>query len=106
MSFYPEPDINIKDRVKVALESSYYATKKDLDHAAGLDTSDLEAKNNLIALKTKVEKLDIKKLVDVPTSLKNHKQNRITQTQLKLKTVSVDLKEVSDLVDNEVARKI
>ena len=41
------------------------ATKKELDHATGADTSDLAAKNDFIALKAEVEKLDIIKLVNV-----------------------------------------
>ena len=44
MSFYPEPDSHIKDKVKVVLDLSNYATKKELDHATGVDTCDLAAK--------------------------------------------------------------
>ena len=49
------------------------ATKKELDHATGVDTSELSAKKDLIALKAEVDKLDINKLVNVPTSLNNLK---------------------------------
>ena len=49
------------------------ATKKELDHATGVDTSDLAAKKDFIALKAEVDKLDINKLVNVPTSLNNLK---------------------------------
>ena len=44
MSFYPEPDNHIRDKVKVILDLSNYATKKKLDHATGLDTYGLAAK--------------------------------------------------------------
>ena len=44
MSYYPEPDSHIKDKVKVALDLSNYATKKELEHATGVDTSNLAAK--------------------------------------------------------------
>ena len=44
MNYYPEPDSHIKDKVKVALDLSNYATVKELEHAAGVDTSDLAAK--------------------------------------------------------------
>ena len=29
MNYYPEPDINIRDKVKVVLNLSNYATKKE-----------------------------------------------------------------------------
>ena len=46
---------------------------KKIEHATGGHTSDLAAKRNFIALKTEVEKLNINKLVDFPTILKNLK---------------------------------
>ena len=44
MNYYPEPDIYIRDKVKVMLDLSNYATKKELQHATGIDTFDLAAK--------------------------------------------------------------
>ena len=44
MSYYPEPDSHIRNNVKVVLDLSNNATKKELDHATGADTSDLAAK--------------------------------------------------------------
>ena len=32
MSYYPEPDSHIREKVKVVLDLSNYATKKELDH--------------------------------------------------------------------------
>ena len=46
MSYYPEQDKHIRDKVKVVLDLSNYATKKELKHAAGIDTSDLAPKKN------------------------------------------------------------
>ena len=51
MSFYPEPDSHIRDKVKLVLDLSNYATKKELDHATGVDTSDLGAKKWRVKLK-------------------------------------------------------
>ena len=42
-----KPDSRIRDKVKVLLDLSNYATKKELDHATGIDTSDLAAKKRL-----------------------------------------------------------
>ena len=55
------------------LDLSNYASKEELDHATRVDTSDLAAKKNFIALKTEVDKLDINKLVNVSTSVNNLK---------------------------------
>ena len=46
-----------------------YATKADLEKAAGADTSKLAAKSDLVRLKAKVDKLDTGKLVSVPIYL-------------------------------------
>ena len=51
--------------MKVVLDWSKYATKKELDHATAVDTSDLVAKKDFIALKAEVDKLDNAKLVNV-----------------------------------------
>ena len=48
MSFYPEPDSHIRDKVKVVFNLSNYATKKELEHATGVNTSDLAAKKILL----------------------------------------------------------
>ena len=52
---------------------SNYATNKKLDHAAGIDISDLAAKKDFIALKAEVDELNINNLVNVLTSLNNLK---------------------------------
>ena len=51
MSYYPEQDSHIRDKVKVVLDLSNYANKKELQHATGVDTSDLAAKKYFTALK-------------------------------------------------------
>ena len=44
MRYYLERDSHIRDKVKIVLDVSNYATKKELDHDTGVDTSDLTAK--------------------------------------------------------------
>ena len=99
MSYYPEPNSHIRDKVKVVLDLSNYATKKELEHTAGIDKSDAVAKRDFIALKA--DKLDINKLTNVPTSLNNLKANYLDVGKLK---VAFDLKKLSDVVDNEVVK--
>ena len=100
MSYYPEPDSHIRDKVKAALDLPNYATKKELDHA----TSDLAAKKYFIALKAEVKKIDINKFVHVPTILNNLKTRGDGLDVGKLKTVPIDLKKLSDVVDNDVVK--
>ena len=46
MSYYPEPESYIRDKVRVVLNLSNYAIKNELDHATGVDTHDLSAKKD------------------------------------------------------------
>ena len=104
MSHYPQSNSHIRDNINTVLDLTNYATKKELDHATGVDTSDLAAKKDFIALKAEVDKLDINKLVNVPTSLNNLKTKVDDLDVGKLKTVPVDLKKLSDVVANEVVK--
>ena len=70
------------------------AIKKELEHATGV----------FVALKTEVDKLDINKLGNVPTSLNNLKTKVDDSDVGTLKTVSVDFKKLSDVVDHEVVK--
>ena len=104
MRYYPEPDSHIRDKVKVLLDLTSYATKKDLDHATGIDSSVLAAKKDFIDLKAEVEKLDIVNLINVPINLNNLKAKVGGLDVDKLNTVPVDLKKLQDVVDNEVIK--
>ena len=73
MSYYPVTNRYIRDKVKELLDLSNYATKKELEHATGIDAFDLAGKKDFIVLKAQVDKLGINKLTNVPTSLNNLK---------------------------------
>ena len=74
MSYHPEPDSHIRDKVKVVLLDLWnYAAKEKVERATGIDTSDLTAKKDLIALKAEVNKLEINKVINVSISLNNLK---------------------------------
>ena len=90
MSYYL-PGSHIRHKVKVVFDLTNYATKK-LKDATGVDTSNLAVKSDFIALKADFVKLDINKLVNVPTSLNNLKAKVYDLVVGKLRTVSVDLK--------------
>ena len=57
-------------------------------------------------MKSEVDKLEIIKLVNVPTSLNNFKTKVDDLDVGKLKTVPVDLKTLSDTVDNKVFENV
>ena len=80
--YFPEP-ISSEANVKVELKLSNYATKTDLKNTTGVDISSFAKKSDLASLKSKVDKLDVNKLVPVP----------------------VDLSKLSALVKNYVVKK-
>ena len=63
MSYYAESDSHIRDKVKVVLDLSNYATKKELEHTTDIETSNLAAKRFFIALEAEFDKQDINKLL-------------------------------------------
>ena len=81
--YFPKPYEPFGGDNNVKVDLSNYATKTDMKYASHIDTSSFALKPNLASLKTKVEKLDINKLVPVP----------------------VDLNKLSDVVKNDVVRK-
>ena len=101
MSYYPEPKSHIRDKVKVVLDLSNYATKKELEHATCVNTSDLAAKKNFVGLKAEDDKLGINKSVNVPTSLNNSKTKVDYLDVGKLPAV---LKKLSYVADNELVK--
>ena len=71
-------DINVK------VDLSNYAAKADIKNISYVDSSISALKSNLVSIKTEVDKLNIDKLVPVP----------------------VDLSKISDVVKNDVVKKI
>ena len=79
----PKPFRSFGENINVKVDLSNYATKIDFKNVTHVDTSSFALKTNLANLKTKVDKLDIDKLVPVP----------------------VDLSKLSDVVKNDVVKK-
>ena len=69
MSQYFPPYNNSSENIKVELDLSNYATKKDIEDITHVDTSSYALKTNLAALKTKVDNIDTDKLKTVPNDL-------------------------------------
>ena len=90
MSYFP-PYSYSKNKIEVKLDLSNYAIKFDLKNAKGVDTSQFDKKDDLVNLKSEIDKLNIDKLSQLDDN--------------KLKHVSVDLKKLIDLVHKTVAKK-
>ena len=103
MNYYPDPNSHIKDKFKVVLKLSNQTTKTELnDDASNLHLTQLL--NSFISLKAEVDKLGIKKLINVPTSL-NYVKTTVNELDVgKLKTASLDLKKLNDVVNCQVAK--
>ena len=69
---------------------SNYDARKELEHASGIDTSDLAAKKDFIALKAEVDKLDIDNIVNVSNKLNNLTTKKDELDIGKLRAVPVD----------------
>ena len=66
--YFPTPLLDYKN-IKVKIDLTNYATKKDINDITHVDTSNFALKTNLANLKTEVDKLDIEKLVPIPNDL-------------------------------------
>ena len=65
---FPTPSSH-KENIKVQIDLSNYATKRDINDITHVNTSNFALKTNLSSLKTEVDKLDIDKLATVPVDL-------------------------------------
>ena len=79
--FFPEPYDSFREDINVPVDLSNYATKTDLKDVRHVDTSIFALKTNLATLKTEVDKLNIDKLVPVPTDL--NKLSNVVKMMLK-----------------------
>ena len=66
---FPKPYEPFSGDINVKVDLSNYATKADIKSISHVDTSIFALKTHLANLKTDADKLDIDKLVSVPTDL-------------------------------------
>ena len=67
--YFPKPYEPFGGDINVKVDLSNYATKADIKNILHIDTSSFALKKKLVNLKTEVNKLDINKLLLVPTDL-------------------------------------
>ena len=82
--YFPKTFRNFGGNRNVKVDLSNYATKTDLNNVAHVENSIFALKTNLANLKTEADKLDNEKLVPIP----------------------VDLSKLSELVKNDVVKKL
>ena len=82
--YFSKPYEQFGGDINVSIDLSSYVTKVDIKNITQVDTSSFALKTNLANLKTKIDRLDIDKLVPV----------------------SVDLRKLSNVVKNEVVKKL
>ena len=97
MSQYFPKSSSHEENIKVEIDLSNYATKKDINDITHVDTSNFALKTNLANLKTEVDKLDIDKLVPIindlsklSTVVKNDVVKKIVYDKLVAKINSID----------------
>ena len=124
IQYFP-PRNNSGENIKVELDLSNNATKKDIKDITHVDTSSYALRSNLAALKTEVDKRDTDKLKTVPDDLeklrnvvKNDVVKNTTYNTLKNKVDAIDtsgfvtrtkfMTDTNDLDDkiDEVEKKI
>ena len=81
--YFPKPYGSFGGNFKVESDLSSYATKADSKNVIRVDTSKLAAKSDLAVLRAEFDNIDVDKL----------------------KTVSVDLSKLSNVVKNEIVKK-
>ena len=68
--YFPKPfNSHFDDSIKVKIDLSNYATKRDIKNISHVNTSSFALKTNLSSLKTEFDKLDIDKLVPILNDL-------------------------------------
>ena len=82
--YFAKPFRSFGRNINVKVDHSNYASKADIKNISPVDTSSFALKTNLANLKGKVDKLDIDKLASVPT----------------------DLSKLSNVVKNDVVKKM
>ena len=97
MSQYFPPYNNSGESIKVELDLSNYATKKDIKDITHVYTSSYALKTNLANLKTEVDKIDTDKLKTVPDDLA--KLSNVVKNDVVKKTEYNTLKNKLDAID-------
>ena len=102
--YYP-PYKSSRNNIKVELDLSNYATKKDINDITHVAVSGFASKTNLAAFKTEVDKIDADKLKTVPVDLAKLsnvvKNDAVKKTDYSAKVTSIEA-QIAGLTKNTV----
>ena len=104
MSIYFPPYNNSSENIKVELDLSNYATKKDIKDITHIDASGFASKTNLAALKTEADKIETDKLktklndlAKLSNVVKNHVVKKTDYNARKSKVNGIDVSKLEGL---------
>ena len=103
--YFPKPYEPFGGDINVKVDLSNYATKADIKNITHIDTSSFALKTDLANLKTKVDKLDIDKLVPVPADL-SKLSNVVNNEVLVICISNLVIKTILNTKINEVKNEI
>ena len=104
--YFPKPYEPLGGDINIKVDLSNYATKAVIKNITHVDTSGFALKSNLANLKTVVDKLDIDKLKILPNNLSDLKTKLDKLDIDKLVPVPVDLSKLSNIVKNDLVKKM
>ena len=96
---------SLGSNVKVELGLFNYGTKADSKNAASIDTSKFAKEDDLGSFKSDVDKLDMDKLKNLPSSLSNFEREVDKLDVDILVPVPVDLSKPSDVIKKDFVKK-
>ena len=105
---FPKPYEPFGGDINIKVDLSNYATKADIKDITHVDTPRSVLKTNLASIKTKVDKLDIDKLVPVPLDLRkltNIVKNEVvtkTEYNAKIKNIEDKIPDISNLTTKNI----
>ena len=99
--YFPKPYEPFGGDIDVRVDLSNYATKDDIKNITHVDASSFALKTNLANLKSEVDKLDVDKLMPIPTDLSKLSdvvKNDVKKTDYNKLVTKVDNIDTSGLV--------
>ena len=95
--YFSKPYGPFGEDIKVTVDLSNYATKDDIKNITHVDTSSFALKTNLANLKSKVDKLDVDNLANVPVDL-SKLSNVVKKDVVKKTDYNTKITEIEDKI--------
>ena len=104
MSYFPKSCSHSKNKIKVELDLPNYVPKSDIKRATDINTLKFAKETDLGNIKSDADELRINYL-KVVSRILNSLKGKVDKSNVdKLRTVPVDMKKLSDVVDEDVVK--